>query len=197
MRFKKRKALGSVIGTELLFTMNRGFAVYVTSIQWSFGVFLPFIQDIQIIRTSGCRQGLRKFPASAPPAHGGAGRCCTLEKPITELEAEGQVGQGRETPGNSWLCLETRDLQVVTGLVLGFCCGEVVFKETLQIFESWTLLWVFFPAVDHKLVQGDGTVLGTRHPITTFYLLQDFTVIHACKEQPNPHCYITGKWTGV
>lgn len=150
-------------------------------------VFLLFIQDIQIIRTSGHRQGLRMFPASAPPEPGGAGRCCALEKPITGLEAEGQVGQGWETPGNSRQCLETRDLQVVAGLVLGFCCSEVVFKETLQIFESRTLLWVFFPAVDHKLVQGDGTVLRTRHPITTFYLLQDFTVIHACKGQTNPH----------
>lgn len=116
-------------------------------------------------------------------------------KPIRELDAEGQMGQGWGTPGNSWQCVETRELQVVTGLVLGFCCSEVVFEKTLQIFKSWTLLWVFFPAVDHKLVQGDGTVLRTWHPITAFYLLQDFTVIHAWEGQTNPYYWIMGKLT--
>lgn len=149
--------------------------------QGFFAPFHPGHSDLlgQVVVSKGCRSS----QLQPPPVHGGAGgRCCTLEK------LKGRWGRAEKPLEIHGKCLESRDLQVVSGLVLGFCCSEVVFKETLQIFKSWTLLWVFFPAVDHQLMQGDGTVLRTWHPIATFYLLQDFAVVHACGGQTNPHC---------
>jgi len=70
-------------------------------------------------------------------------------------------------------------LEVVPGLVLWFSGSEVILQEGLQILKGRPLLGVPFPALEHELMQGAGTVLGAGHPVTTLYLLQDFPVVHA------------------
>lgn len=74
-------------------------------------------------------------------------------------------------------------LQVVSWLVLGFSCSKVVFKETLQVLKCWALFGVFFPAVDHKLMQGDGAILRAWHSVAPFYLFQHFTIVHTYETQ--------------
>lgn len=72
------------------------------------------------------------------------------------------------------LCLE-----VVPGLVLWFSGSEVILQEGLQILKGGPLFRVPLPALEHELMQGAGTVLRARHPVTTLHLLQDFPVVHA------------------
>lgn len=102
------------------------------------------------------------------------------EQLATELKAN---GEGAGKPLGPGLSLQTQVLQVFTRLILGLCGGEVVFQEALQVLESGPLFGVLFPAVDHELVEGDGAVLRTGHPVAALHLLQHLPVVHACKDK--------------
>lgn len=71
------------------------------------------------------------------------------------------------------LCLE-----VVPWLVLRLRGREVVLQEGLQVLEGGPLLGVLLPALHHELVEGDGAVLGTGHPVASLHLLQHLPVVH-------------------
>lgn len=103
-----------------------------------------------------------------------------LEQLATELEAN---GEGAGKPPGRGLSLQTRVLQVFTRLVLGLCRREVVLQEALQVLESGPLFGVLFPAVDHELVERDGAVLRTGHPVAALHLLQHLPVVHACRDK--------------
>lgn len=70
-------------------------------------------------------------------------------------------------------------LEVVPGLVLRLSGREVVLQEGLQVLKGGPLLCVLLPALQHQLMQRDGAVLGARHPVAPFHLLQYLTVVHA------------------
>ena len=102
------------------------------------------------------------------------------EQLAMELKAN---GEGAGKPLGPGLSLQTQVLQVFPGLILRLCCGEVVFQEALQVLESGPLFGVLFPAVYHELVEGDGAVLWTGHPVAALHLLQHLPVVHACKDK--------------
>ena len=64
---------------------------------------------------------------------------------------------------------------------MGFCGGEIVLKEGLQVLEGGSLLWVQTPGLFHDLVQGCWAAWGARHVVAMLHLFQHFTVIHAWK----------------
>jgi hypothetical protein len=102
------------------------------------------------------------------------------------------MGRGGEALDKA--SLQTRLSQVFARLILGLCGGEVVFQEALQVLKSGTFFWVLFPAMDHELVQRDGAVLWTGHPVTAFHLLQHLPVVHACKDKGSESCESQHSW---
>lgn len=79
---------------------------------------------------------------------------------------------GHSQRGRNGLCLIPR-------LVLGFCGGEVVLQEGLQVLEGRPLLWVQTPGLQHGLVQGCWAAWGARHVVAVLHLFQHFPVTHA------------------
>lgn len=72
-------------------------------------------------------------------------------------------------------------LQVVPWLVLWLCGCEVVFQEGLDVFKGRPFVWLLLPALQHHFVEGLGAALRAGHPVASFYLLQDLSVHHACR----------------
>lgn len=84
--------------------------------------------------------------------------------------AGGHPQRGGRCPNQ--LCLIPR-------LVLGFCGGEVVLQEGLQVLEGRPLLRIQTPGLQHDLVQGCWAAWGARHVVAMLHLIQHFPVIHA------------------
>lgn len=70
-------------------------------------------------------------------------------------------------------------LKVLPGLVLGLSGGKVVFQEALQVLECGPLLSVLPPAGEHEVMEGVRALSRTRHPVTTFHLVQHLPIHHA------------------
>lgn len=94
--------------------------------------------------------------------------------------ARAGVGEGTDSCFQQWLGL---CLEVVPRLVLRLSGGKIVLQEGLQVLKGGPLLSIPFPALQHQLVQGDGAILGTRHPVPPLHLLQNLTVVHSWKTQ--------------
>lgn len=71
-------------------------------------------------------------------------------------------------------------IEVIGITVSWLGADEEIVEITVQVFERWSLLGVSLPSGQHDLIDRIGTlhILGLRHSITSFHLLEHVTIAH-------------------